>query len=151
MQQRRDGVTEIVDSAPHSDQLGLAALLARPNWRMALVWYMRTIACVWLAKGVFNWIVILGAGGRFGDFAALPEALQISIGVFAAADLAAAIGMWLAAPWGGAMWLLIAASEATTPLLGARASFITSFGAVINIALILGYVAMNVLAARDRS
>ena len=126
-------------------------MLSRPRWRVLLVWYMRTLACVWLAKGVFNWFVIFGVADRFADFSTLPKTLQISIGFFAAADLAAAIGMWLAAPWGGAMWLLIAASETTTPLLGSRASFITSFGVVINLALILGYVAVNVLAARDRS
>ncbi len=118
---------------------------------MTLVWYMRTMAAVWLAKGVFNWFVVLGVASRFGDFAMLPRALQISIGFFAAADLAAAIGLWLAAPWGGALWLLTAAAEATTPLLGSRGSFITTYGVVINMSLILGYVVISLLAARERN
>jgi hypothetical protein len=150
MRQRRDGVTEIVDSTPHVDHPGLAALLMRPRWGVTLVGFMRTLAAVWLAKGVFAWFVVLGVAGRFGDFAMLPRPLQISIGFFAAADLAAAIGLWLAAPWGGALWLLCAAAEATSPILGSRGSFITPYGVGINIALILGYVAVSLFASRER-
>jgi hypothetical protein len=151
MRQRRDGGTEIVDSKPHSDEAGLAALLSRPRWGVTLTWYMRTLACVWIAKGVFSWFVVLGVVARFGDFMMLPAALQISIGFFAATDLIAAIGMWLAAPWGGALWLLTAAAEATTPLLGSRGSFITGFGVAINLTLIAGYIAISLLAARERN
>ena len=150
MRQRRDGETEIVDRAPHLDQIGFLALLARPRWRVGLVWFMRTLAGVWLAKGVFNWFLLLGFSSRFGDFAMLPRALQGSIAFFAATDLMASIGLWLAAPWGGALWLLCAASEATTPLMGSRGSFITSLGVVLNLGLIATYLALSWLAARDR-
>jgi len=149
MRQRRDGETEIVDRAPHTDQLGLTALLARPRWRIGLVWFMRTLACVWIAKGLFNWFVLLGFSSRFGDFVMLPRALQGSIVFFAAADLMASIGLWLAAPWGGALWLLCAASEATTPLMGSRGSFINGYGVALNLALIVSYLALSWLAARD--
>ena len=150
MQQRRDGETEIVDSTPYIDQPGLAALLARPRWRIGLVWFMRTLACVWFAKGLFNWLVVLGFSSRFGDFAMLPRALQGSIVFFAAVDLMASTGLWLAAPWGGALWLLCAASEATTPLMGSRGSFINGFGVALNLVLIVAYLALSWLAARDR-
>jgi hypothetical protein len=151
MQQRRDGGVEIIDNAAHLDQTGLAALLMRPRWGVTLIWYMRTLGALWFAKGVFNWLVMLGVGGHFGDFVMLPRALQISIGFFAAADLSASIGLWLAAPWGGALWLLTAAAEASTPLLGSRGSFITSWGVAINVVLIAGYVAISFLAGRERN
>jgi hypothetical protein len=150
MRQRRDGETEIVDRTPYADHPGLLALLARPRWRIGLVWFMRTLAGVWIAKGLFNWFVVLGFSSRFGDFVMLPRALQASIVFFAAADLLAAIGLWLAAPWGGALWLLCAASEATTPLMGSRGSFINGYGAALNLVLIAAYLALSWLAARDR-
>jgi hypothetical protein len=150
MQQRRDGHTEIVDSAAHLDQTGLAALLMRPRWGVTLVWYMRALGALWFAKGVFNWVVLLGVVGHFGDYQMLPRALQISIGFFSAADLAASVGLWMAAPWGGALWLLTAGAEASMPLLGSRGSFITSSGVAINVILIAGYVAVSFLAARER-
>ena len=40
---------------------------------------------------------------------ALP--LQATIVFFACFDLLAAVGLWLAAPWGGAIWLLCAVVE----------------------------------------
>lgn len=151
MQQRRDGHTEIVDSAAHLDQTGLGALLMRPHWGVTLVWYMRALGALWFAKGVFNWVLMLGVAGHFGDYVMLPRALQISIGFFSAGDLAAAVGLWMVAPWGGALWLLTAAAEATTPLLGSRGSFITPYGVVINVILIVGYVVVSLLAARERN
>ena len=70
MQQRRDGVTRDRRQRRRTAiSSALAALLARPRWRMALVWFMRTMACVWIAKGVFNWTSFSALDGRFGDFA----------------------------------------------------------------------------------
>ena len=37
----------------------------------------------------------------------LPRALQGAIVFFAAVDLLAAVGLWLAAPWGGVLWLAV--------------------------------------------
>ena len=81
---------------------------------------MRTMAWVWVAKGLFNWAVVLGAFRRFGDFRPwLP--LQATIVFFAGVDLLAAIGLWLAAPWGGVLWLFVRVIEADSPfLVGAR-------------------------------
>ena len=73
---------------------------------------MRTLAWVWVAKGLFNWSLVLGALPGYGDFTMLPLPLQGSIVFFAAVDLLAAVGLWLAAPWGGVLWLLCAVIEA---------------------------------------
>ncbi len=123
MRQSRDGVIRIVDEAPRSvDGDKFAAAL--PDAAETLVWFMRTMACVWVAKGLFNWAVLMGLNPRFGDFTMLPRALQTTIVFFAGADLLAAIGMWLAAPWGGVLWLLCAALEAVSPFFGGRAALL---------------------------
>ena len=111
MRQGLEGETEIIDRAPAGALPGHGAwgLLAQLSWTDALVWFMRTLAWVWVAKGLFNWGLVLGALPGYGDFTALPQALQGSIVFFAAVDLLAAVGLWLAAPWGGVLWLLCAA------------------------------------------
>ena len=73
----------------------------------ALIWYMRTLAWVWMAKGLFHWAIILGALPSLGQFTTMALPLQATIVAFACLDLLAAIGLWLAAAWGGAIWLLV--------------------------------------------
>ena len=150
MRERRDGKVEIIDLVA-TEEVGLAALLAKPRWPIVVVWYMRTLSAVWLAKGVFNWALMLNIyENRFGDFAMLPQPLQASVVFFACADLIAAVSLWLAAPWGGALWLITAAAEATTPLMGSRGSFINTYGAALNLILIAAYLALAWAASQRR-
>ena len=65
----------------------------------------------------------------------LPRPLQATIVFFAAVDLLAAVGLWLAAPWGGVLWLLCAAIEAVSPVLGARAAAIGVGRRALNVVL----------------
>ena len=65
--------------------------------------------------------------------------LQATIVAFACFDLLAAVGLWLAAPWGGAIWLLCAVVEAASPFLGPRGASIAIGGAMLNVALVVGY------------
>ena len=134
MRQSRDGVIRIIDEAPPVEAARFAAALPGPA--ETLVWFMRTMACVWVAKGLFNWAVLMGLNPRFGDFTMLPRALQTTIVFFAGADLLAAVGMWLAAPWGGVLWLLSAGSAAVSPLLGGRAALLGVVGVGLNVTLI---------------
>ncbi len=142
MRQSRDGVIRIIDRAPRPVE-GNKVLAALPSSPEALVWFMRTMACVWVAKGLFNWAVLMGLNPRFGDFAMLPRPLQTTIVFFAGADLLAAVGMWLAAPWGGILWLLCAGLEAISPLFGGRAALLGSMGVMLNVALIAGYFTLK--------
>ena len=91
MRQSRDGVIRIIDETPRVADAGF--LDGLPDAGETLVWFMRTMACVWVAKGLFNWAVLMGLNPRFGDFTMLPRALQSTIVFFAGADLLAAIGM----------------------------------------------------------
>jgi hypothetical protein len=141
MRQSRDGVTHIIDMTPLENEGGFWASL--PNATVTLIWFMRTLAWVWVVKGLFNWAVVLGLQPRFGDFAMLPHALQATIVFFACVDLLAAVGLWLAAPWGGILWLLCAVIEATSPVLGARGTFVGALDVALNVALMSIYFILS--------
>ena len=125
MRQSRDGAIELVDRSPDPAE---ARDSCRPSrrlgWGTVLVWYMRTLAWVWVAKGLFDWAMILGAFPALGQFTTMALPLQATIIAFACLDLLAAIGLWLAAAWGGAIWLLCAVVEAASPFLSPRAAAI---------------------------
>jgi len=120
------------------------------RWTMMLVWFMRTMAVVWIAKGLFAWTIVLGINHAVADFRELPIVAQALIGFFAVADLMAAVGLWLAAPWGGVLWLICAATEVMASTLGAGASMTGIVGIVLDGVLIVIYFALNWLAANER-
>ena len=56
---RRDADRRTVDAA--APTAPRSACAGKFRWSDALVWFMRTIAWVWVAKGLFNWGLVLGA------------------------------------------------------------------------------------------
>lgn len=118
LRQSRDGAIEFVEQIPprHLDGKPKSAFESF-NWETALLWYVRTLAWVWVGKGLFNWAIILGVFPGLGSFMSMTLALQATIVAFACFDLLAGVGLWLAAPWGGAIWLLCAVVEAASPIL----------------------------------
>jgi hypothetical protein len=152
MRQSRDGAVDLIDRSPAKPQEGdLLAAISSVGWGTGLIWYMRTLAWVWVAKGLFDWAIILGAFRSLGQFTTMAAPLQATIVAFACLDLLAAIGLWLAAPWGGAIWLLCAVVEAASPLLSPRAAAIGYGGALINVALVCGYFLLSFRAVRERA
>jgi hypothetical protein len=154
MRQSVDGAVEIIDRAPAGASSGPGAaprLFAQLSWSGGLVWFMRTLAWVWVAKGLFNWSLALGAFPGYGDFTMLPLPLQGSIVFFAAVDPLAAVGLWLAAPWGGALWLLCAAIEAVSPALGARGAATGALGVALNGLLVALYFLLSWRAGQERA
>jgi hypothetical protein len=120
------------------------------RWTTVLVWFMRTMAVVWITKGLFAWTVVLGINHAVADFLELPPVMRGMIGFYAVADLMAAVGLWLAAPWGGVLWLICAASEVMAATLGAGASLTGVLGIVLDLALIVVYFVLSWLAANER-
>ena len=152
MRQSRDGAIELVDRSPEPTQAGdLISAVSRLGWQTVLIWYMRTLAWVWVAKGLFHWAIILGALPTLGQFTTMALPLQATIVAFACLDLLAAIGLWLAAAWGGAIWLLCAVVEAASPILSPRAAAIGYGGALLNITLVVCYFFLSWRATRERS
>jgi hypothetical protein len=146
MRQSVDGAVEIVDRAPVDGSSATSPF----TWADALVWFMRTLAWVWVAKGLFNWALALSALPRQGDFMALPRAAQGAIVFFAAVDPLAAVGLWLAAPWGGALWLLCAAIEAASPVFGVRGAPIGAPGVALDVVLVALYFFLSWRAGGER-
>ncbi len=151
MRQTRDGVVEHIDPSPPNPSDGaLSAVIASVSWETALLWYMRTLAWVWVSKGLFNWAIVLGAFPKLGDFTTMALPLQATIVAFACFNLLAAVGLWLAAPWGGAIWLLCAMVESASPFLSPRAASISYGGAMLNVVLVVGYFLLSWRAVRAR-
>src|ERR1700729_1558462 len=139
MRQSRDGGVELVDRSPVTTKdHDLVSAISRVGWEHALIWYMRTLAWVWMAKGLFHWAIILGAFPTLGQFTTMALPLQATIVAFACLDLLAAIGLWLAAAWGGAIWLLCAVVGAASPIFSPRAAAIGYGGGLLNLLLVAG-------------
>lgn len=79
------------------------------RWSLVLVWFMRVLAAFWLMKGLMAWAGILGITPP--PFEQRPLGFQATTVYFAVLDLVAAIGLWLAATWGGVLWLLAVVSH----------------------------------------
>jgi len=120
------------------------------RWTLILVWFMRTLAVVWIFKGLFNWTIMLGVDQQVANILTMPGSLAATICFFAVADLVAAVGLWLAAPWGGVLWLLCAATEALAPILNERDFSGVGTAVALNVGLIVVYFALNIMAARER-
>jgi len=149
MRQTRDGAVHLVDRFPTAPSGSLSSILRTIGWGTALLWYVRTLAWVWIGKGLFNWAIILGAFPGLRDFAGMALPLQATIVTFACFDLLAAVGLWLAAPWGGAIWLLCAVVEAVSPFLGPNAAPVGYVGSLLNVALMAGYFLLSWQAVRQ--
>ncbi|MBV8848223.1 MAG: hypothetical protein JOZ16_01405 [Methylobacteriaceae bacterium] len=85
------------------------------RWGMLLVLFMRIVAVLWVYQGLVQWHVILAAEQSIFDV--LPVQTTLAVVFFAVLDLLAAVGMWLAAPWGGVLWLLTAIAQALVAVL----------------------------------
>lgn len=144
----------VIEHAPLPAIRMIGAMTDRPaamRWTRLLVWFMRTLAVVWMAKGLFAWTIVLGINHAVADFVELPAAMRGMIGFFAVSDLVAAVGLWLAAPWGGVLWLICAATELVTPALAKEASMTGAIGLVLDAVLIAVYFALSWLAANERA
>ena len=84
------------------------------RWGMLLVIFMRLIAALWIVQGLAQWQVMLFVDGVLFD--RVSTAVGIAVIAFAVADLVAAIGLWLATPWGGVLWILVVFAQSGVAL-----------------------------------
>jgi hypothetical protein len=118
-----------------------------------LVWFMRAVAILWLAKGLMHWSVVIGLGeGKDTRFLEMPASTQAATVFFAVLDLVAAVGLWMAAAWGGVIWLIAAMAHLVLDVLmpeifGSQLSFIAVIVALALVYLFLTFMASRVQAA----
>src|ERR1700691_5923912 len=124
---------------------------AAGSWAEYLVVFLRIMAAVSLAKGLYHWAQVCGiAAPAGGGFEAHTVAWQTATVFFAVIDLVAAVGLWLAAAWGAVVWLTAVVSMAVV-----EGFFPQGYGGSIYVVLgevtLLGlYMWLAVLAARER-
>src|SRR5262249_60625562 len=88
------------------------------TWTRRLVLFLRGMACLSLVKGLYHWSVVCGIGAPTdAGFADYPTPYQAVTVFFAVIDLVAAVGLWLAAPWGAGGWLTSGSSVIAVELL----------------------------------
>ncbi len=85
------------------------------RWGLLLVIFMRLVAALWIVQGLSQWQVVLLVEGNLFD--RVPPAVGVSVVVFGVMDLVAAIGLWLATPWGGVLWILLSFAQIVTAIL----------------------------------
>ena len=150
MRQNRDGEIDVIDLKP-GEALDAASILRAWRWTTLLLWFMRTMAVVWLAKGLLHWAVLLGASPRLGEFAGMPRPVQATTIFLAVAQVIAAIGLWLASPWGGVIWLATVMVELSALILGFALAANRMPVAALDGVLAAGYFFLVWRASRERS
>ena len=87
-------------------------------WTRRLVLFLRIMAVVSVAKGLYHWAQVTGfIGGEEEAFENQTLAWQASTVYFAVIELVAAVGLWLATPWGAVVWLTSIVSMAVIELM----------------------------------
>ncbi len=123
----------------------------RTPWTRRLVLFLRIMAGFAMLKGLYHWSLVLGiADGAGSTFENASMPWQAATIFFAVIDLVAAVGLWLAAAWGGVVWLTAAISMAAIELF-----FPQVFGGRIWLALlefiaIFGYIGLALMSGRER-
>ena len=87
-------------------------------WTRRLVFFLRIMAVVSVIKGLYHWAQVTGfVGGEEDAFENQPMAWQTATVYFAVIELVAAVGLWLATPWGAVVWLTTVVSMAVIELM----------------------------------
>src|SRR6201995_3085544 len=120
-------------------------------WTRRLVLFLRVMAVLSILKGLYHWAQVTGFIGSEEDaFENQPMAGQASTVYFAVIELVAAVGLWLATPWGAVVWLTTVVSMAVIELMFPGiygGSLLVVGGEAIMLA---GYLALAWMAARER-
>ena len=87
-------------------------------WTRRLVLFLRIMAVLSVAKGLYHWAQVTGfIGGEEEAFENQSMAWQTATVYFAVIELVAAVGLWLATPWGAVVWLTTVVSMAVIELM----------------------------------
>jgi Family of unknown function (DUF6163) len=119
------------------------------HWDHILIWFMRLVAVCWMFKGILVWCGLLGISFvRPIDFANLSFADAAIVLFFSIFNFIAAVGLWLAAPWGGVLWLVAVLAEMTAQIIFYHSFLDLWFQNLISTSLVGGYFYLSWLAAR---
>jgi hypothetical protein len=120
-------------------------------WTRRLVLFLRVMAVLSIIKGLYHWAQVTGFVGTEEDaFENQPTAWQAATVYFAVIELVAAVGLWLATPWGAVVWLTTVVSMAVIELM-----FPGIYGGSLFVVggeafMLAAYLALAWMAARER-
>jgi hypothetical protein len=120
-------------------------------WTRRLVLFLRVMAVLSIAKGLYHWAQVTGfVGGEDEAFENQATAWQAATVYFAVIELVAAVGLWLATPWGAVVWLTTVVSMAVIELM-----FPGIYGGSMMVVggeavMLAAYLALAWMAARER-
>ena len=102
------------ESLPYESEAAIrVGLSAREQletrWGLILVVFMRLLAALWIFQGLAQWAQFMLPTGEIFDH--LTTGQTAAVVFFSVIDLMAAVGLWLATPWGGVLWLFAAISQ----------------------------------------
>jgi hypothetical protein len=120
-------------------------------WTRRLVFFLRLMAVASVVKGLYHWAQVTGfIGGEEDAFENQPMAWQAATAYFAVIELVAAVGLWLATPWGAVVWLTTVVSMAVIELMfpGIYGGSLIVVG--VEAAMLAAYLALAWMAARER-
>jgi hypothetical protein len=120
-------------------------------WTSRLVLFLRIMAVIAMAKGLYHWAEITGfVGGEDSAFEAQTMQWQSATVYFAVIELVAAVGLWLATPWGAVVWLTSVVSMAVIELMFPAIYGSNYLVVVLALVLLAVYLALAWMAARER-
>jgi len=140
------------DHAISADAISSARVETSDNaWTRRLVLFLRIMAMVSMAKGLYHWAEVTGfLGGEDEAFEGQTLAWQASTVYFAVIELVAAVGLWLATPWGAVVWLITVVSMAVIelmfPAVYGGSVLVVAFEAL----MLAAYLALAWMASRER-
>jgi hypothetical protein len=121
-------------------RLGVTAREAsETRWGLILVVFMRLLAGLWIIQGLAQWAVFLLPPDAVFDRQSAGRTAAVIF--FSVLDLLAAVGLWLASPWGGVLWLFAAMSQIFIAMSITR--FFTYAWVAVDVSLIVLYFALT--------
>ena len=120
------------------------------SWTDRLVLFLRVMAAVSMIKGLYHWAAVCGfVGAADGGFFGHTPQWQTATVFFAVIDLVAAVGLWLAAPWGAVVWLTSAVSTAVIDVFFNQVYGPQNLVVGLEAAAIAAYLLLAIQAARE--
>lgn len=150
-QSAQDHVTREMQSGSVAPINSQAVIAEGGAWTRRLVLYLRLMAGVAMLKGLYHWGQVTGfIGGEQEAFLNQPMAWQSATVYFAVIELVAAVGLWLATPWGAVVWLTSIVSMAVIELM-----FPLIYGGnfiivIVELLLLAVYLGLAWMAAMER-
>jgi hypothetical protein len=139
------------------DTLSVAAISSERTqsddnvWTGRLVLFLRVMAVISIVEGLYHWAQVTGFVGTEDEaFENQTMAWQTATVYFAVIELVAAIGLWLATPWGAVVWLTTIVSMAVIELMFPAIYGGSLMVVALEAAMLAGYLALAWMAARER-